>query len=94
MTVITSIPQFFLGRVLITLAACKELAVGEIQEALDRYQSGDWGDLDLKNTEDIDESLAYGGELFSVYHDKKGTKFWIHTKSDRTETLVFLDENR
>ncbi len=65
----------------------------EIQRALQRHFSGDWGDCDPDDAAANDEALIDGTRLFSVYHDANGQKFWIITEADRSATTVLLPED-
>ena len=40
-----------------------------------------------------DWSLENGERILSVYHDRRGTKFWIITERDRSVTTVLLPED-
>ena len=57
-----------------------------------RHQSGDWGDVDVDDTQANDKALANDGRLLSAYHTNKGVKLWIITEWDRSITTVLLPE--
>ena len=57
-----------------------------------RHQSGDWGDVDVNDTQANDKALANDGRLLSAYHTNKGVKLWIITEWDRSITTVLLPE--
>jgi hypothetical protein len=73
-----------------TANAARHLTPREIRDALQRHESGDWGDLSDEDATQNDAALCRGGgRLFSAY----GTgdrKFWIITEADRSVTTVLL----
>ena len=73
--------------------ALNAIASEEIQLALRRHFSGDWGDCDPDDKEANDLALQDGTRLFSVYHSAAGIKFWIITEADRSATTVLLPED-
>jgi hypothetical protein len=83
---------FPLGRLLATRGAISKIAPDEIQVALDRHHSGDWGDVDEHDRQENESSLRDGLRLLSVYHTRAGTKFYIITEHDRSVTTVLLPE--
>lgn len=89
----TKQPKFDLGQVLITLPAQSALASEDVMAALTRHSVGDWGDCCKEDWNENELSLREGFRLFSVYHDRKGTKFWIITEADRSATTVLLPED-
>lgn len=88
-----SAPKFPLGRLLATPNALARIPPPEIQEALGRHHSGDWGDLCQEDKEANDAALIQGARLFSAYHTRSGTKFWIITEADRSVTTALLLED-
>jgi hypothetical protein len=92
MTNIAFEPKFSLGQVVLSLAAVEKLVVEDVKAALKRHEVGDWGDLNLSQTELRDEAFAFGGELHSRFHDRNNTEFFIVTRCDRSQTMVFLRE--
>ena len=79
-----------LGRTVITRTALVELPHQDIWAALQRHQSGDWGDLDRFDKQASDDALRSGGRLLSAYRTKRGVKFWIITEADRSTSTVLL----
>ena len=88
-----STPRFPLGRVLATPNALAQIPPPEIQEALGRHHSGDWGNLCQEDKKANDAALNQGARLLSAYHTRSGTKFWIITEADRSVTTVLLPED-
>lgn len=84
--------KFSLGQLVATPGAVAAITQKEIEEALQRHQSGDWGDLEPDDKHVNERSLAEGFRLFSSYHSAQGTKFWIITGHDRSVTTVLLPE--
>ena len=83
-------PKFRLGKLVATPAALDSLTNDDIQTALDRHLSGDWGDVGEEDRAENELSLKQGLRLFSVYHGSNGTKFYIITEHDRSITTVLL----
>jgi len=57
----------------------KTIASEDMQAALGRHLSGDWGDVGREDWQENELSLKEGFRLFSVYHDRNGVKFWVIT---------------
>ena len=62
-------------------------------EALRRHQSGDWGDVCDEDRATNEKALELGMRLLSVYHSKRGEKFWIITEADRSSTTLLMRED-
>ena len=84
---------FPLGQVVTTANARDKLHPGDIPLALDRHASGDWGDVDDHDRRENEISVNQRLRLFSVYHDRNKTKFWIITEADRSATTILLPED-
>ena len=83
-----------LGRVVITANAKDLLIMSDVDAAIVRHASGDWGELPQDDIAANDQALHHGeGRLFSAYYDSSGTKFWVITESDRSVTTVLLPED-
>jgi len=89
----SSTPHFPLGQIVITRNALDTLDPTDVQRALQRHASGNWGDVGPEDWQENELSLREGFRLLSVYHDAKGTKFWIITAADRSTTTVLLPED-
>jgi hypothetical protein len=85
-------PKFPSGEINITAGALKELPAEDIQAALRRHLRGDWGDLDVEDRKQNDETLERGGTIASIYRASNGVKFYIVTEADRSATTVLLPE--
>lgn len=86
-------PKFTLGRAVITRTALSTLNAADVHNAMLRHVVGDWGDVCPEDREENELSLKEGFRLFSVYHDRQGTKFWIITEADRSATTVLLPDD-
>ena len=84
------VPKFSLGRIVMTESATQTLLHNDIATALLRHARGDWGDVCTEDRDANESALWDGLRLFSVYHDRKGVKFWIMTEADRNTTTVLL----
>lgn len=88
-----SVVRFHPGRMFATPNALATLDNTDIQQALLRHLSGDWGDVDKHDRTANDQALANGERLFSVYHSAKGVKFWVITEWNRSMTTIMLPED-
>ena len=84
---------FPLGRTVITSAALDALDPEDVKACLVRHAEGDWGTLCPEDQKANELALAEGFRLFSVYHDRHRTKFYIITEADRSVTTVLLPED-
>lgn len=85
--------KFQLGQTLITPHAQSTIDPADVLNALGRHSRGDWGDCCPDDWKENEFSLPRNLRLFSVYHDRSGTKFWIITEADRSATTVLLPED-
>ena len=90
MSVITVNPRFNPGRLMITRNAKNALPRREVDAAINRHLSGDWGDVCQSDWQRNEQALRDGDRLLSVYQTQAGEKFWIITESDRSATTVLL----
>ena len=84
--------KFPLGQIVITPNAMSRISPAEIQDALGRHASGDWGNLCSEDTEQNENALDYGGRLFSAY-GANPKRFWIITEGNRSVTTILLPED-
>lgn len=85
--------QLTLGRTVITSAANDQLCRDDVLDALRRHARGDWGDLRPEDRAENELSMREGFRVFSVYHDRNGTKFWVITEADRSATTVLMPDD-
>ncbi len=85
--------KFPLGQVVMTTNALHSLRADDVGTALANHTHGDWGDVCPEDRTANEQALAYGGRLFSVYHDAGGVKFWIITEADRSATTILLPDD-
>lgn len=86
-----SVPfRFALGQLVATPTVLEAVPHSEIIAALDRHLACDWGDMCAEDQQSNDWALQHECRLFSVYHAKDGTTFWIITEADRSATTVLL----
>ncbi len=64
-----------------------------VSNCLQRYISGDWGDLCEDDKKENEYSLNRNLRLFSSYNYNDGVKVWIITEADRSSTTVLFPEN-
>lgn len=84
---------FALGQTVATPNALETIPKEEIFAALSRHQNCDWGDVCTQDRWANDRAVRSDKRIFSVYHSKDGTKFWIITEADRSATTVLLPED-
>jgi len=85
--------KFDLGQLLITPTAQETLHPDDTLAALGRHARGDWGDCCPEDRQENEFSLPRRLRLFSVYHDRNDTKFWIITEADRSATTILLPDD-
>jgi hypothetical protein len=89
----TKTRSFSLGQTVITPNALNTLRPEDVRSALARHVRCDWGDCSKDDAAENDFALDKYLRLFSVYHDRDGTKFWIITEADRSATTILLPED-
>jgi hypothetical protein len=77
----------------ITAAAKETLDASDVQAAIHRHARGDWGELGPSDRAENERALLHEGRLFSRYHDRLATKFYIITEANRSVTTVLLAED-
>lgn len=88
-----AVRKFPLGQVVITRHALSRLPPEDVAAALARHAGCDWGDVCPEDAAENEFSLKKRLRLFSVYHARDGTKFWIISEADRSATTVLLPED-
>lgn len=94
-----SLPQnklFNTGEIVITRGA-SSLArrlndVITINESLDRFKNGDWGDVNANDAKLNDEAVKNNGQILGSYQFVNGDSFWIITDYGHKVTTVLLPE--
>ena len=84
---------FNLGRMVITPNALDRLNPEDVRAAVARHASCDWGDCCPEDAAENEFALDRYLRLFSVYHDRDETRFWIITEADRQVTTILLPED-
>lgn len=87
-----AVELFQLGQVVATPGVLGDIPNEDIQKALRRHISGDWGEVNEEDWKANDNSLEEGFRLLSVYHSSNGFKFYVITEWDRSVTTVLLPE--
>jgi hypothetical protein len=57
---------------------------------LKRHLTGDWGEVDDHDRRENELSVVQGFRLLSAYTLSNGTKLWIITEADRSDTTLLL----
>jgi hypothetical protein len=81
-----------LGQLLITRGAMAVLNPADVERAIGRHESGDWGDVCDQDKSSNDEAVRNGDRLLSSYRDSDGVVFWVITEWDRSATTVLLPD--
>lgn len=81
---------FELGSLAITPDALSALHPVDVILSLRRHTYGDWGDCSPDDAKENDYSVDKRLRIMSVYHDRRGVKFWVITEADRSSTTVLL----
>ncbi|PHS08633.1 MAG: hypothetical protein COA78_12655 [Blastopirellula sp.] len=89
----TQTNKFSPGTIVGTANAVRTVPPEEIQKAISRHLSSDWGDCCSEDQRENDEALVRGDRIFSVYNTAEGITFWIITEADRSATTVMLPED-
>ena len=84
---------FPLGQLVATQTALNHLSMSDIEAALQRHGTKDWGDLCDEDRAENDRALLEGNRLLSAYQSADGVTFWIITERDRSSTTVLLPED-
>lgn len=82
-----------LGRTVITANAKNILTDLDIENALNRHQFGDWGELCEEDKQVNEDALKDGDQILSVYISSGGKRFWVITEADRSCTTVLMPED-
>lgn len=82
-----------LGRTVITTNAQNVLTDSDIDNALNRHQFGDWGELCEEDKQVNEDALKDGDRILSVYISSGGKRFWVITEADRSCTTVLMPED-
>ncbi len=82
---------FDAGIVLCTSGVLDTFRAREINDALRRHLSGDWGEMPPEDKRLNDLALRQGGRLFSSY-TYRGHKLWVITYPGDTTTLLLPEE--
>jgi hypothetical protein len=81
-----------LGRTVITRGAREVLTDFDINNALRRHETGDWGTVEEGDRKLNDDALKSGERILSSYRSADEAVFWILTEWDRSATTVMLPE--
>ena len=88
----TKAKTFDVGQTVITLRAFDAVHPEDLRAALARYARCDWGEAPKVSQEYVARNelgVSNGGRVYSMYHDRNGTEFWIFTRGGCT--TVSLD---
>jgi hypothetical protein len=83
---------FQAGAIVATSGAIAALTPHDMAQAIKRHMFCDWGDCDEHDWKANNQALTDRERLFSVYHAKDKTKFYIVTEADRSVTTILLPD--
>lgn len=83
--------SFSLGQTVITSGAKAALPDADVNKAMGKYISGDWGLLCAEDKKMNDEAVISGEDrIVAKYRSSAGDDFYIITEWDRSVTTVLL----
>ena len=82
--------KFQVGQLGITPGAQELIPMKEVEIALNRHVSGDWGSVCDEDKSQNEWALTNEARLMSVYESDSGDPFWIITEADRSSTTILL----
>jgi hypothetical protein len=83
---------FPLGLVTATPNAIRHLPPADIETALARHSTGDWGEVSPEDWQENDRSLTEGFRRFSVYRSSNGVEFAIITEPEWGTTVLHHED--
>ena len=86
-------PQISVGQVIITPAAAQRLSPGDVTRALRRHARGDQGDFASSSQRHRRGVALLGCRFLSAYRTADGTRFWIISEADQSQTTVLLPDD-
>jgi hypothetical protein len=84
--------RFDVGQIEVKPRAFETIDEDDFFNCFVRHMAGDWGDLDEHDWKANDDAVEFGSQIWSSYCDRRGNRFWIITKADRSSTTVMLPE--
>ena len=91
-----SIMSFELGEIVVTRKLFDKMKADvdfrkEVYASLDKYKSGDWGDISEKGKRQNRLNIKEGERgYYGTYNISE--RIWITTKNDRSKTIIMLYE--
>ncbi len=82
--------KFEVGQLGITPGAQEQIPMKEVESALHRHTTGDWGNVCDEDRAQNEWALTNEARLMSVYESGAGEPFWIITEADRSSTTILL----
>jgi len=82
-----------LGRMVVTANASSILTGSDINAAISRHRSGDWGEVSTSDWKANDGAVKHGERILSAYTSGGNDKFWIITEADRSSTTVLMPDD-
>jgi len=84
--------RFSLGQTVITGGARAVLNDYEVNSALRRHQTGDWGNIPKSDWRINNRAVKNEDRILSSYLSSENVVFWINTEWDRSVTTVMLPD--
>lgn len=89
-TVVEPLHRIQTSKLVGTLSVLKQVDYGEIQRAIEKHLSGDWGLVSPREAIHNNLALQLGKAVISAFQDSNRVRFWIVSSSDRSRTVVML----
>jgi len=84
-------PTIQLGTIAVSKEARESLHESDIQNALNRHERGDWGDISEAEKREAKRAVQTGDTpISSVYYSEEGQPFWVMTEPASRITAVDL----
>lgn len=81
-----------LGQIVMTPGVAEHTTDKDRIAALQRHESGDWGDVPPEDAAQNEWALKNAARVLSSYLSSSRVRFWIITEADRSVTTLLLPE--
>ncbi len=78
------------GTLVFSRRAKEVLDFQEVQDAIERYEHADWGDVPQHIREYNPQGVVDGGQVVGLYRDRYDQEFWIITEPKHEYTHIKL----
>ncbi len=86
---------FSLGRVLTTATVQRSIPRSFLQQILQRFTRGDWGEVGISDAKrNVKATQQPGYDMILGIYDYQGKKVWIITEADGSVTTILYPDER